>query len=214
MRSSVGSFDEDSVGATVIGSDSNSLVEKSVKALGTNGFVITTSGNMNVDAKDVADADKEAFEIATIVDNNQTTETDFQQDFLNKETGKIMSSDVVSSIDEHKASQVAHGVQETSITTVIGNFAGGPKIDMENVEGTAEGQGEDDITVASDGAVHGDAMRALKHPVGNVFATVWPKESETDAVEGFVDAHVPSGRRGVTSRKDVAAERKRDDNQH
>jgi hypothetical protein len=210
----VGSFDEDSVGATVIGSDSNSFVEKFVKALDANGFVITMSGNMNDDAKDVADGDKEAFQIATIVDNNQTTETDFQQDFLNKETGKIMSSNVVSSVDEHEASQVAHGVQQISITTVIGNFAGGPKIDMENVEGTAEGPGEDELTVASDGAVQGNAMRALKHPVGNVFAILRPKELETDAVKGFVDAHVPSGRRGVISGKHVAAKRKRDDNPH
>jgi hypothetical protein len=118
---------------------------------------------------------------------------------LNKETGEVMSSDVVSSIDKHETSQVAHGVQQISVATIIGNIARGPKIDMENVKGAAEGPREDKFTVASDGAVHGDAVRALKHPIGNVFTTLWPEESEADAMEGLVDAHVPSRRRSVVS---------------
>jgi hypothetical protein len=214
MCSSVGSFDENGGGATVIGINSNGFVEESVKAFDANGFVITTSGNVNIDAEDIADGDEKAFEIAAIIDNNETAETDLQQDFLNKETCKIMSSDVVSSVDKHEASQVTHGVQQISVATVIGDVAGGPKIDMKNVKWTAKGPGEDEFAVASDGAVHGDAMRALKHPVGNVFATLWPEESEADAVEGLVDTHVPSGRRSVASRKDVAPKRKWDDNQH
>ena len=133
---------------------------------------------------------------------------------MNKETGKIMSSNVVSVIDEPEASQVAHGVQQISFATVISNVAGGPKIDMENVKGTAKGPGEDKFTVASDGAVDSDAMRALEHPVGDVFATLWPEESEADAVKSLVDAHVPSRRRGVVGREDVTSKRKWDDNQH
>jgi hypothetical protein len=46
---------------------------------------------------------------------------------LNRERGKIMSSNVVSSIDKHKASQVAHGVQQTSIPTAVGNVVRVPR---------------------------------------------------------------------------------------
>jgi hypothetical protein len=125
-----------------------------------------------------------------------------------------MSSNVVSGIDKYKASQVAHGVQQISVATVISNVAGGPKIDVKDVEGTAKGPGEDKFTVAGDGTVDGDAMRTLEHPVGNVFATLWPEESEADAVKSLVDAHVPSRRRGVVGGEDVTSKREWDDNQH
>ena len=125
-----------------------------------------------------------------------------------------MRSKVGSGRDEPESDEVAHGVQQISFATVISNVAGGPKIDMENVKGTAKGPGEDKFTVASDGAVDSDAMRALEHPVGDVFATLWPEESEADAVKSLVDAHVPSRRRGVVGREDVTSKRKWDDNQH
>jgi hypothetical protein len=81
---SVGSFDKNGVGATVIGSNSDGFVEESVEAFDANGFVITTSGNMNIDAENVANGDEKAFKIAAIIDNNKTTEADLQQNFLNK----------------------------------------------------------------------------------------------------------------------------------
>ena len=41
-----------------------------------------------------------------------------------------------------------------------------------------------------------------------------PEEPEADAMKGFVDAHVASGRGSVIGGKDVATKRTWDDNQH
>ena len=78
IGSGVGGFDEYGIGATVIGSDSNSFVEESVKAFDANGFVVAASGNMNIDVEDVADSDEEAFEVAAVINNDETAETDLQ----------------------------------------------------------------------------------------------------------------------------------------
>ena len=82
---------------------------------------------------------------------------------------------------------------------------------MEDIEGTAEGPRKDELAVASDGAIGSDAVWALKHPVRHIFATDRPKETETDAVRSFVNAHVPSRRGGMVRREDVSTQRKRDD---
>ena len=76
--SGVGGFNKYGIGATVIGSDSDSFVEESVKAFNANGFVVAASGNMNIDVEDVADSDEEAFEVAAVINNDETAETDLQ----------------------------------------------------------------------------------------------------------------------------------------
>ena len=57
-------------------------------------------------------------------------------------------------------------------------------------------------------------MRTFEAPIGNDFATVELEEPEADAVKGFVDTHVAGRRGSMISREDVAAERKRDNNEH
>jgi hypothetical protein len=127
---------------------------------------------------------------------------------LNKKASEVMGSDVVlGGVDEDKSGEVAHGIHEVGLATVIGYLARSPEIDVEDVEGAAEGPREDEFTVARDGTVGSDAMSALKDPRSNVFATVRPKESETYTMQGFVDAHVTSGGRGVIGGEDVATER-------
>jgi hypothetical protein len=49
----------------------------------------------------------------------------------------------------------------------------------------------------------------LEDPRGDIFATVRPEKTETDAMKGFVDTHVASGGRGMVGRKDITAERYR-----
>jgi len=117
-----------------------------------------------------------------------------------------MSGDVVRGVDENKPSEVAHGIHQIGFATVVGDLAGGPEIDVENVEGAAEGPGKDKLAVASNSAVGSDAMGALEDPSSNVFATKRPEEAEADAMKSFVNAHVTSGRRSVVSREDVATE--------
>jgi hypothetical protein len=130
---------------------------------------------------------------------------------LNKKASEIMGSDVVGGVDEDKSGEVAHGIHEVGFATVIGDLSRSPEIDVEDAEGAAEGPAEgpreDEFTVASDGTVGSDAMRALKDPRSDILATVRPKESETDTMQGFVDAHVTSGGRGVIGGEDVATER-------
>ena len=49
--------------------------------------------------------------------------------------------------------------------------------------GAAERPQKDELAVASDSSVGSDAMRTLEDPVGDVFAAVWPKELEADAMQ-------------------------------
>jgi hypothetical protein len=87
-----------------------------------------------------------------------------------------VSSDIVSGVDKDKASEIAHGIHEISLATVIGNVTGSPEIDVEDIEGTAERPGKDKFAVAGNGTVGSDAVRALEYPVGYIFAAVRPKE--------------------------------------
>ena len=47
-----------------------------------------------------------------------------------------------------------------------------------------------------------------------IFAAVGQKETEADAVKGFVDTHVAGRKGSMISRKDVAPERNRDNDEH
>jgi hypothetical protein len=125
-----------------------------------------------------------------------------------------MSSGIVSGSDKDKTGEITHRIHEIGLATVICNITRGPEIDVENVEGAAEGPREDELAVAGDGAVGSDAVRALKNPGGDVFATEGPKETEADAVEGFVDAHMTGRRRCMVGGEDVAAKRQRDNDEH
>jgi hypothetical protein len=51
-----------------------------------------------------------------------------------------MSSDVVGGVDKHKTGEVAHGIQEMSVATVIGNLARSPKITWRMQNGQQRGQ--------------------------------------------------------------------------
>jgi hypothetical protein len=59
----------------------------------------------------------------------------------------------------------------------------GPKINMENIKGTAEGPGKDQLAIASNGAIGGDTVGTLQHPSGNnVLAAKRPEETKTNAL--------------------------------
>ena len=67
---SMGCFDEDSVGTAIVASNSNSFVEEAVEVFDTNGFMIATSGYMEIDAEDGADFFEETFEGTAVIDDN------------------------------------------------------------------------------------------------------------------------------------------------
>ncbi len=85
---------------------------------------------------------------------------------------------------------------------------------MKNAKGAAERPREDELAVAGDGAVGGDAVRALKNPGSDVLAAHMPEEAEADAVEGFMNTHVTGRRGGMVGGEDVATQRQRDDDEH
>jgi hypothetical protein len=91
----MGGFDEIFVSTAVVGSNSDCFVEEAVEFFHTDGFVVTAGSNMNVNVEDGTDCVEEAFEGATVVHNNESTETDFEENILDKESGKIMCSDII-----------------------------------------------------------------------------------------------------------------------
>jgi hypothetical protein len=80
--SSVGSLDEDSVSATVVSGNSDSFIQETMKVLNTDSFVIATGSNMDACIQNRTDLLEQTLEGTAVVDDNETTETDFQEDFL------------------------------------------------------------------------------------------------------------------------------------
>ena len=157
---------------------------------------------------------EEAFEGATVVNNDEAAEPDFEKNVLDEEPGKIMCGDVIRGGDQNEAGQVAHSVHEVGFTAVVGDFTGGPEVDMQDIKGAAERPRENKLTVAGNRSISGDAVRALEAPVCDVLAAARPKEAEADAMEGFVDTHV-AGRGGrMVSGEYVAAKGRRDNDEH
>ena len=135
---SVRGFDKNRVRAAIVGSDhSNSFIKESVEVFNSNSFVIAASSNMKVNGKSSTDSLEESFKSAAVINNHQTAKSNLQKDFLDKETSKIMSCNVVSGIDNDKTCEIAHNIHEVGFTTLIRNFAGLPKIDMKDAERAA-----------------------------------------------------------------------------
>ena len=84
VSSSMGSFDEDSVSATIVGCDGDSFIQKAMKVLDTNSFVVATSGNMDGDVQNGTDGLEEALEGTAVVHDDKTAKTNFQKDFLDQ----------------------------------------------------------------------------------------------------------------------------------
>lgn len=125
-----------------------------------------------------------------------------------------MGGNVGGSIDEDEAGEVAHSIQQVSITAVVGDVAWRPKVHVKDVEWTTERPGKDKLTVAPDSAVGGDAVRTFEDPIGNVFSTEGPKEPKADAVQSFVYTHVAGCGGCMISRENRTAQRSGYNNQH
>jgi hypothetical protein len=214
LSSSVCSFDKNRVSAVIVGSDSNSLIEESVEVFKSDSFVIAASRDMKVNGKSSADSLEESFKSAAVINDNHTTKSNLQKDFLDKETSLIMSCNVVSGINNDKASEITNNIHEVGFTTLIRNFAGLPKIDMKDAERAAVRPREDKLTVMSNGTISSETVKTFEAPIGNDFPTMGSKEPKTDAVKGFVDTHVAGWKGGMVGRENVAAERNRNNDEH
>jgi hypothetical protein len=113
-----------------------------------------------------------------------------------------MGSDVVSSCDKDKTSEVTtHGIHKICLSTIVGNIAGCPKVNMDDIKRAAKGPRENEFAIAGNGSIGYNAVGTAKNPISNVFVAMQPEESETDAQKGFVDAHV-----AMVSQKYIASE--------
>ncbi len=80
----MGSFDKDGVGSAIVGGNGEGFVEETMEVFETNSLVVATSSDMEFDTEDCADFLEEAFESAAIVDDDQATETDLEENILSK----------------------------------------------------------------------------------------------------------------------------------
>ena len=83
-----------------------------------------------------------------------------------------MGGDVGGYIGNDKTGEIAHGVHQVRLTTVVGNFPRSPEVNMEDVEGATKGPREDEFAVTGNSAVGGETVWALKDPGGNIFTAV------------------------------------------
>ena len=100
VSGSVGGFHENGIGATIVGSDGDSFIEEAMKMLDADSLVIAASGDMKIDIEDAADFFEETFEGTAVVDNYQSTKTDFQEEALDEELSKFVGADVVGGSDD------------------------------------------------------------------------------------------------------------------
>ena len=77
-------FGKYSVDNTVIRSNSDSLVEKSIEMLDTDGFLIAAISNMNLNVQNGTDRLKETFESTAIIDDDKTSKTNFRKEVLDQ----------------------------------------------------------------------------------------------------------------------------------
>jgi hypothetical protein len=144
---------------------------------------------------------KKPFEGASVIHNNESTETDFQKDFLNKQASEIVGGDVIGSIDENKPGEITHNVHEISFATIISDVAGSPEIDVKNIKRTAKRPRKDELAVAGNRTIGSNAVRALENPSGDVLPAIRPEKPKTNAVESLVNTHMASNRGGMISRE-------------
>ena len=108
VSSGVLSFNKNGISAAIIGSkNSNSLIEESVEVFDSDSFVIAASSDLEVNGKSGTNSLKESFKSASVVNDNYTTESDLQKDFLDKQA-KANSAACMDSIIEESRGSRAH----------------------------------------------------------------------------------------------------------
>jgi hypothetical protein len=122
--------------------------------------------------------------------------------------------DVRDCCDDHKTCEVTHSVEQIGVAAIIGNFAGGPEIHMEDIERTTQRPREDKFAVAADGTIGGDTVWAFEDPISDVLAIEGPEKSKPDSMKCFINVHMAGSGGGVVSGEDSTAERGRNNNQH
>jgi hypothetical protein len=103
-----GGFDPDKMGAAVGTGDGDGFVKVAEEPFDADSFVVATRGGVETNAKEFTSGGEYATKGTTSVDDNKTTHTNFQQDFLEQKASKFMSMDVMDRYADNKLSEVAH----------------------------------------------------------------------------------------------------------
>jgi len=150
------------------------------------------------DFKDGAHVFEETFELAVIVDDNQTAEADMKENGLHEVIGERGGSRGWEIFADNKTSEVTHGGKElgggTHPTVFLGDTARFPKVDVKNVEGRTNRPRKMEFAVVSSGFEGGVTLTTSAAGRMNVGGHVGPEEALTDLVKGFVSTKVTAGR--------------------
>jgi len=84
ISSTLGSFDEYVVGGTVGSSNGDGFVEVSEVAFDAHSFVVTARGCMKAETKEVAHFFEHTKESTASINDNETTETNFQKEVVHE----------------------------------------------------------------------------------------------------------------------------------
>ena len=84
ISSGMRSFEKYSDGTAVGSRDIDGLVEKAMEMIDTNGFLIYTSSNININVQNGADRLEETFESTAIIDDDKTSKTNFRKEALDQ----------------------------------------------------------------------------------------------------------------------------------
>jgi hypothetical protein len=207
-----GGFDPDEVRAAIRAGNSDGFIEITEEALNTDGFVITTRGGMETNAKEFASGSEDAAKSAASVDDDKAAHADFQQCLLEEEAGKFVGMDIVNWHTNHELGEVAHGGEKMTSTGFGDSSAGAPKVTMQDKHRCGDGPAEENFAVSTDTLVGEDAMGAFLDPVDNILAATGPKEAHTNAEQSFVCTEMTTNRAAMKHIEDKTAQRRGHDN--
>ena len=80
-------------GATIVGGNGNSFVQVAEKTLDTNSLVVAPGNWVEGDLKDIAHGSEGSLKSATGINHNETTQANLEQNILEEQDGKGVSSD-------------------------------------------------------------------------------------------------------------------------
>jgi hypothetical protein len=202
----VDGFDKDVVGAAIVAGNGDAAVENTKEALNAHGFVVAASSRMEFQFEQRTHGFEEAAKSTAGVDDNNTSETNFEEKLLHENVGEIGGGYVGDAFDDDHTSKVAHGSEDVSGTVRnAGRVAGLPKINMKDVKRAAHGPRVQEFAMATDSVVGKEAVGALLNPIEDVHAKLGPEEAKADAMQSLVFLCVSCSGRGMVGREDVAA---------
>ena len=106
--------------------DGDGFVQILEEALDAHGFVVALGDMVNIKAKEAAGSLEDFLKRAALVDNDEATHAELEEDFLIEDLGEVGGSDVFGGDADGELCQVAHDNEEVLGAGVVRDVAGGP----------------------------------------------------------------------------------------